>query len=96
MFNCKMLIANTKVGEGDREYVCARARAHAHTHTHTHTHRIGYNSRENLHGGSRVGLVMPKSRPLCTGAESNLRDRLLGEVEKNSFIALPGKGGHIP
>ena len=25
---------------------------------------------------------------------SNLRDRVLGEVEKNSFIALPGKGGH--
>ena len=22
-----------------------------------------------------------------------LRDRVLGEVEKNSFIALPGKGG---
>ena len=26
--------------------------------------------------------------------KSNLRDRALGEVEKNSFIALPGKGGH--
>ena len=26
--------------------------------------------------------------------ESNLRDRVLGEVEKNSFISLPGKGGH--
>ena len=26
--------------------------------------------------------------------ELNLRDRVLGEVEKNSFIALPGKGGH--
>ena len=38
--------------------------------------------------------VMLKSRPLCTGAKSNLRDRVLGEVEKNSFIALPGKGGH--
>ena len=38
--------------------------------------------------------VMLKVRPLCTGAESNLRDRVLGEVEKNSFIALPGKGGH--
>ena len=24
----------------------------------------------------------------------NLRDRVLDEVEKNSFIALPGKGGH--
>ena len=24
----------------------------------------------------------------------NLRDRVLGEVEKNSFIYVPGKGGH--
>ena len=38
--------------------------------------------------------MMPKSRPLCTGAETNLRDRVLGEVEKNSFTALPDKGGH--
>ena len=37
---------------------------------------------------------MPKTQPLCASAESNLRDRVLGEVEKNSFIALPGKGGH--
>ena len=40
--------------------------------------------------------VMLKTRSLYTGAKSNLGDRLLGEVEKNSFIALPGKGGHIP
>ena len=39
-------------------------------------------------------LLMPKARPVCTSAESNLRDRVLGEVEKNSFFALPGKGGH--
>ena len=26
--------------------------------------------------------------------ELNLGDRVLGEPEKNSFIALPGKGGH--
>ena len=37
---------------------------------------------------------MLKTRPLCTGAESNLGDRVWGKVEKNSFIALPGKGGH--
>ena len=37
---------------------------------------------------------MPKAWPLCTGAELNLGDRVLGEVEKKSFIALPGKGGH--
>ena len=30
----------------------------------------------------------------CTSGESNLRDRVLGEGGKNSFIALPGKGGH--
>ena len=36
---------------------------------------------------------MPKTRPLCTSAKANLRDRVLGEVEKNGFIALPGKGG---
>ena len=37
---------------------------------------------------------MPKTRPLCTSAELNLGDRVLGEVEKDIFIALPGKGGH--
>ena len=31
---------------------------------------------------------------LCTSAKWNLGDRVLSEVEKNSFIALPGKGGH--
>ena len=37
---------------------------------------------------------MLKTQPLCTGAKSNLGDRALGEVEKNSFIDLPGKGGY--
>ena len=37
---------------------------------------------------------MLKAQPLCTGAESNLRDRVLGEVEKKSFIVLSSKGGH--
>ena len=37
---------------------------------------------------------MLKSQPLYTGAESNLRDRVLGEVKRKSFIALPGKGEH--
>ena len=36
--------------------------------------------------------LMLKTQPLCTGAELNLR--VLGEVEENSFIALPGKEGH--
>ena len=39
-------------------------------------------------------VLMLKTRPLRTRAESKLGDRVLGEVEKNSFIALPGKGGH--
>ena len=37
---------------------------------------------------------MPKTQPLCPGAKLNLRDRVLGEVEKKSFIDLPSKGGH--
>ena len=37
---------------------------------------------------------MPKAQPLCAGTELSLGDRALGEGEKNSFIALPGKGGH--
>ena len=32
---------------------------------------------------------------LYTGAELNLRDRVVGEVEKNSFITLPGKAGGV-
>ena len=36
-------------------------------------------------------VVMPKTWPLCTRDDSNLGNRLLGEVEKNSFIVLPGK-----
>ena len=34
------------------------------------------------------------SASLYTSAKLNLGDRVLGEVEKNSFTALPGKGGH--
>ena len=37
--------------------------------------------------------MMLKSQPLCTSVELNLRDRVLGEVDKDSFIALPRKGG---
>ena len=32
------------------------------------------------------------SASLCTGARSNFRDSILSEVEKSSFIALPGNG----
>lgn len=37
---------------------------------------------------------MTKTQPLYTHAEWNLEDRVLGKVEKNSFIGLPGKEGH--
>ena len=37
---------------------------------------------------------MKNSAFLNTGAESNLRDRVLSEVEKDSFLTLPGKGSH--
>ena len=40
-----------------------------------------------------TGPCDAKAWSLCTGAESNLGDRVLGEVEKYSFIASPGKGG---
>ena len=35
---------------------------------------------------------MLKTQPLCTNAELNLK--VLGEIEKSSFVALPGKAGH--
>ena len=38
--------------------------------------------------------LMPKTWPLCIGAEPNFRHKALSEVENNSFIVLPGKGGH--
>ena len=37
---------------------------------------------------------MPSSASLYTGAESDLGDRVLGEEQKDSFIAFSGKGGH--
>ena len=55
----------------------------------------------SLCGGVKQGSelwnveVMLKTWPLCTGAKLNFGDRVLGEVENNSFIALPGKAGHI-
>ena len=38
-------------------------------------------------------VLMLKAWPLCISAEWNLGDRVLGEVEKNIFIASPGKEG---
>ena len=34
------------------------------------------------------------SASLFTGAKTNFGDRVLGEVERESFIPLLGKGGH--
>ena len=39
-------------------------------------------------------MTVTEVQPLYPGTELNLGDRVLGEVEKNSFIALPGEGGH--
>ena len=38
--------------------------------------------------------LMLNIQPLCTGAKLILGHGVLGELENNSFIALPGKGGH--
>jgi len=45
------------------------------------------------HSSILDGEITLKAQPLCTGAEMNLGDKVWGEVEKNSFIALLGKGG---
>ena len=45
-------------------------------------------------GWELMVVLMLKIRPLCTSAEPNFGDRVLGEVEKKSVIALPGKVGH--
>ena len=36
--------------------------------------------------------MTPEVRLLCTGARSNVEDRVLGKAEKDSFIVLPSKG----
>ena len=41
-----------------------------------------------------ISTQVAEIRPPYTGGGLNLGDRVLGEVERNSFIALPGKGGH--
>ena len=40
-------------------------------------------------------IVMPQTWPLCTRVELNrISETVLNETEKNSFIAIQGKGGH--
>ena len=36
-------------------------------------------------------ILMLQTQPLCTSAKLNLGDRVLGEVDKNSFIDLQEK-----
>ena len=43
---------------------------------------------------SRLQAPLPKIQPLYPSAKSNLRDRVLGGIEKGSFITLPDEGGH--
>ena len=58
---------------------------------------IGYNGQALTficEGSALVsGILILKTCPLCTGRESNVRDRVFGEVEKSGLISLPGKGG---
>ena len=37
--------------------------------------------------------LMLKTQSLCTGAKTNLKDRVLGEVEKNNFLVCQTKRG---
>ena len=45
---------------------------------------------------ARVECDAESLASLYAGAKSNLGDRVLGEVGKNSFITLPDKGGPQP
>ena len=53
-----------------------------------------------LLGGGRSGgancayILRPKVIVEIWPRYTDLRDRVLGEVERNSFMALSGKGGH--
>lgn len=38
---------------------------------------------------------MPNTQPLCSDAELNFKDSVLGDVEKSRFIALPAKGDTV-
>lgn len=38
--------------------------------------------------------TMPKAQLLCTMVLDPISETILGEVEKDSFAALPVKGGH--
>ena len=45
-------------------------------------------------GGGRIlqfVTMLPKARPLCTPVPNQILETILGEVDKDSFIMLPGK-----
>ena len=58
-----------------------------------HGNNIGISLPENSSEAHRL-CDAENSASLYAGGEANLGDRVLGEVEKDSFITLPGKGGH--
>ena len=72
------------------------------TKGHQHSERvlIAYRSVEAKYAHNSVSLnlnmiiMIPKVWCLCSDAKSHLGDRVLGEIEKNSFITLLAKGGH--
>ena len=41
-----------------------------------------------------IVLMMPKAQLLCIPVPNLISNRVLGEVEKDSFITWPGTGGH--
>ena len=43
----------------------------------------------------QLTLLMLIAQPLCTSAELNLRDRVLGEVEKNSLCQAKGDAAKL-
>ena len=38
--------------------------------------------------------MLPESQLLYTPGPNQILETVLGEIEKDSFITLPGKGGH--
>lgn len=90
------------VQSNDGFFIWARP---AHTSLHIHISRlcsavltISHNRQLFLGETVEKRMIMElmlKTRHPCTGAEANLRDRVWGDIEKKSFIALPSKeGGH--
>ena len=56
-----------------------------------HPAQVTHSESVRLFSSSWLAL---KTQPLSTGAELNLGSRVLSNIEKNIFIALPGRGEH--